>query len=60
MSLTIPYHDTNRFIADPLSDPLCKMLADEAEDNDWGEIDALISRELANQHVKPKFELNFD
>lgn len=52
MKLTIPYHNTERFIADPLSDPLCKMLADEDNDD---EIDALISTELAAQHVaKPE------
>lgn len=59
MSLTIPYHDVDRFLADPLSDPLCKMLADEAEDNDWGDIEALIETQLSQRHVK-HVELNFD
>lgn len=59
MSLTIPCHDTDRFIADPLSDPLCQMLADEAEDIDWGTIDALIETQLSQRHVK-HVELNFD
>jgi hypothetical protein len=58
--MTIPYHNVDRFIADPLSDPLCHMLADEAEDSDWATIDALIETQLAQKHVKAKFELNFD
>lgn len=57
MSLAIPYHDTDRFIADPLSDPLLRLLAEEDE---WGEIEATIERELAFEHVKPKCEHNFD
>ena len=57
MSLTIPYHDVDRFIADPLSDPLLRLLAEEDE---WGEIEATIERELAFEHVKPKCEYNFD
>ena len=53
MKLTTLYHDTTRLMADPLSDPLCQMLA--AEDN-ADEIDALIERELAWSHVKPTRE----
>ena len=46
--LTIPYFDTDRFIAAPESDPLCQMLAAEDEQ---GEIEALIETQLAFRHV---------
>lgn len=46
--LTIPYFDTDRFIADPNSDPLCQMLAAEDEQD---EIAALIETQLAFRHV---------
>jgi len=59
--LTIPYFDTDRFIADPNSDPLCQLLAAEASEDEQGEIEALLdahlSYQLAYQHVKPTHEL---
>lgn len=48
MKLTTSYYDTGRLMADPLSDPLCQMLAAEDEPD---EIDALIERELAGTHL---------
>lgn len=52
--LTIPYFDTDRFIADPESDPLCHMLAAEDEQ---AEIEALLETQLAWAHVKPTHEI---
>jgi len=46
--LTMSYYDTDRFIADPESDPLCQMLAAEDEQ---GEIEALLETQLGWSHV---------
>lgn len=51
--LTVSYFDTDRFIADPESDPLCQMLAAEDE---LDEIAAMIETQLAWAHVKPVSE----
>lgn len=55
--MTVQYYDVSRLIADPLSDPLCQMLAEEG---DADEIDAIISQELAWTHVKPRMEVDDD